>query len=322
MSDTQFQLEHSPPGVPDGEIGEEEVSERTASLWADAWRQLRSKPIFWVSISIITVFTVMAIAPQIFVAPSPATHDPFDCSLRDAEGEFQDRLPPSSEHWFGTDVQGCDYYVRVIYGARVSMVVGVAVTAIGALIGLVLGGIAGFWGGWTDNVISRITDVFFAFPFIVGAILLLSVIQGEGGRTLGDVVLVIGLFSWPTISRIFRGSVIQARGQEYVEAARALGASNRRILVRHVLPNAIAPAIVYATITLGVIISVEATLSFLGVGLQLPAISWGLMINTAQTRIAQSPHLLFFPGAALFLIIFAFILLGDAVRDALDPRTR
>lgn len=319
MSDTQFQLEHSPPSGP---IGEELESERTASLWGDAWIQLRRKPIFWVSMVIISIFTVMAIAPQLFVAPSPATHDPFECSLRDAEGGFQDRLPPSSQHWFGTDVQGCDYYVKVIHGARVSMIVGTGVTAIGGLIGLILGGIAGFWGKWYDNLISRIADVFFAFPFIVGAILILSVIQGEGGRTLFDVVLVIGIFSWPTLSRIFRASVIQARGQEYVEAARALGASNRRILLRHVMPNAIAPAIVYSTITLGVIISVEATLSFLGVGLQLPAISWGLMINTAQTRISQSPHLLLFPGAALFMIIFAFILLGDAVRDALDPRTR
>ena len=253
MSDTQFQLEHTPPVGP-VEGDEELVEERTASLWADAWRQLRRKPIFWISMVIITIFTVMAIAPGLFVAPSPATHDPFECSLRDADGEFQDRLPPSSEHWFGTDVPGCDYYVRVIHGARVSMIVGIGVTLIAVLIGLTLGGIAGFWGKWTDNLISRMVDIFFAFPFIVGAILLLSVIQGEGGRTLFHVVLVIGLFSWPTLSRIFRASVIQARGQEYVEAARALGASNRRILLRHVLPNAIAPAIVYATITIGVII--------------------------------------------------------------------
>ena len=210
MSDTQFQLEHSPPAGP---IGEELESERTASLWADAWRQLRRKPIFWVSIVIIAVFTVMAIAPGLFVAPSPATHDPFECSLRDPDGGFQDRLAPSSDHWFGTDVQGCDYYVRVIYGARVSMIVGIGVTFIAVLIGLTLGGIAGFWGRWTDNLISRIVDIFFAFPFIVGAILLLSVIQGEGGRTLFHVVLVIGLFSWPTLSRIFRASVIQARGR-------------------------------------------------------------------------------------------------------------
>jgi oligopeptide transport system permease protein len=303
----------------DPEYGEE----RAASLWGDAWRLLKRRVVFWIAVGLIALFTAMAIAPQMFVAPSPATHDPTECQLRNDEtGEFQDRLPPSRDHWFGTDVQGCDYYARVIYGARVSIVIGIGVTALAGVLGLILGGLAGFYGGAIDQGISRFVDVLFAIPFLVVAILFLNAIARPGSRHLGHVLLVLGVFGWPTLSRIFRASVIQERNQDYVEAARAIGASNRRILVRHILPNAIAPAIVYATIAIGGVIAAEATLSFLGVGLQLPAISWGLMINTAQTRILTDPHLLFFPGVALSLTVLGFLLLGDVVRDALDPRLR
>ncbi len=302
--------------------GDIEAIERAASLWSDAWRELRKRWIFWIAAGLIGLFTTMAAVPQVFVAPSPATHDPRECSLRAADGTFQDRLRPSSEHWFGTDLQGCDYYARVIYGARVSIVIGIGVIALAGLIGLALGGIAGFYGGWFDNLISRFVDVLFAIPFLVAAILFLNVIASDGGRGLGHVLLVLGVFGWPTISRLFRASVIQAKAQDYVEAARAVGASNMRILIRHILPNAIAPAIVYSTIAIGGVIAAEATLSFLGVGLQLPAISWGLMINNAQTRILTTPHLLIFPSIFLSLTVLGFLLLGDAVRDALDPRLR
>lgn len=302
--------------------GDVETLERAASLWGDAWRQLRKRWIFWMAAGLISLFTLMAIVPQVFVAPSPATHDPRECGLRAADGTFQDRLRPSSEHWFGTDLQGCDYFARVIHGARVSIVIGLGVTALAGLIGLTLGGIAGFYGGWFDNLISRFVDVLFAIPFLVAAILFLNVIATQGERNIGHLLLVLGVFGWPTLSRLFRASVIQAKSEDYVEAARAVGASNRRILVRHILPNAIAPVIVYATIAIGGVIAAEATLSFLGVGLTLPAISWGLMINAAQTRIITDPHLLLFPGIFLSLTVLGFLLLGDAVRDALDPRLR
>lgn len=302
--------------------GDVETIERAASLWGDAWRQLRRRWIFWIAAGLISLFTLMAIVPQVFVVPSPATHDPRDCGLRADDGTFQDRLRPSSEHWFGTDIQGCDYFARVVYGARVSIVIGVGVTLLAGLIGLTLGGIAGFYGGWFDNLISRFVDVLFAFPFLIAAILFLNVIAPPGGRKLHHVLLVLGVFGWPTLSRLFRASVIQAKAEDYVEAARALGAKNGRILVRHVLPNAIAPTIVYATIAIGGVIAAEATLSFLGVGLQLPSISWGLMISTAQTRLITDPHLLLFPGIFLSLTVLGFLLLGDAVRDALDPRLR
>ncbi len=297
--------------------------EKEAGLFSDAWKQVRRRKLFWVAALMIGLFTVMAIAPAIFTAPSPATHDPRECSLRNPEtGEFQDLLRPSTEHWFGTDIQGCDYYARVMHGARVSIIIGVGGTLILSMIALVLGGIAGFYGSWTDTLISRFVDVLFAFPFIIAAILFLNAIAAETGRTVWHVLIVIGIFGWPTLSRIFRGAVLQAKEKEYVEAARALGASNSRILFRHVFPNAIAPAIVYAMIGIGGIIGAEAALSFLGIGLQLPAISWGLMINNAQDRIITTPHLLLFPGVFLSLTVLGFLLLGDVVRDALDPRLR
>lgn len=306
------------------EAAPEEIiaQQREAGLFSDAWRDIRKRKVFWVAATIIGVFTLMAIAPGLFVAPSPATHDPTDCSLRNREtGEFQDLLTPSQDHWFGTDIQGCDYYARVIHGARVSIIVGIFGTAILLVIGLIAGGIAGYYGGAADTLISRFVDVLFAFPFLIAAILFLNSIAGSG-RTVWHVVLVIGVFGWPTLSRIFRGNVIQVKEKEYVESARALGASNMRILVKHVLPNAVAAAVVYAMIGIGVLIVAEAALSFLGVGLQLPAISWGLMINNAQDRILSTPHLLIFPGIFLSLTVLGFILLGDVVRDALDPRMR
>lgn len=297
--------------------------EHEAGLFSDAWKDVRRRKLFWVAAFLIGLFSVMAVVPRVFTAASPATQDPNACSLRNPEtGEFQDLLRPSNEHWFGTDIQGCDYYTRVIHGARVSIIIGIGGTIVIAAIGLVLGGISGFYGGATDMAISRFVDILFAFPFIIAAILFLNAVAPKTGRNVWHVLLVVGVFGWPTLSRIFRGAVLQAKEKEYVEAARALGATNNRILFRHVFPNAVAPAVVYAMTGVGGLIAAEAALSFLGVGLQLPAISWGLMINNAQDRILQTPHLLLFPGVFLSLTVLGFLLLGDVVRDALDPRTR
>jgi len=193
------------------------------------------------------------------------------------------------------------------------------VTVFAVIIAVILGSLAGYYGRFLDTIIARITDIWFAIPTILGGIVILSLLQERG---LWQVSLVLIVLGWPTMLRLLRSAVLSAKEQEYVDAARALGASDFRIITRHILPNAIAPVIVYATITVGVIISAEAALSFLGVGLQLPAISWGLMISVAQTRILQSPHLLLFPGAFLSLTVFSFILMGDALRDALDPKLR
>jgi len=286
---------------------------REASLWSDAWRQLRRNPLFVVSALIIIVFAVMAAYPQVFTSFYPGTADPRSCSLSNTVGR------PSASAWFGYDVQGCDYYANVIYGARVSMIIGLATAVFSGMIAIVLGSLAGYYGGMLDTIISRITDIFFAIPTILGAIVILNAI---GERGLFQVTLVLVTLGWMTMLRLMRSSTIERRDADFVDAARALGANTPRVIARHILPNALAPVIVYGTIFIGVAISVEASLSFLGAGLQLPAISWGLMINGSFTRILQAPHLLFFPGLFLSVLVLAFIVLGDALRDALDPRLR
>jgi oligopeptide transport system permease protein len=183
----------------------------------------------------------------------------------------------------------------------------------------VLGGLAGFFGGFWDSLLSRITDIFFAIPVVLGGLVLLSVVTSN---TVWPVIGFMVLLGWPQISRIARGSVITAKQNDYVQAARALGASNSRILLRHIAPNAIAPVIVVATIALGTYIALEATLSYLGVGLKPPTVSWGIDISAASPYIRNAPHMLLWPAGALAVTVLAFIMLGDAVRDALDPKLR
>lgn len=279
-----------------------------ASLWGDAWRQLRRNPFFVVSALFVLVFIVMAIAPQLFTGT-----DPRSCNLANSLQR------PSADHWFGFDLQGCDYYARVIYGARTSIAIGLLVTAGAALIAVIFGTTAGYYGGARDSVISRIADFVFALPFLLGAIVFLSVIERRG---ILEVAFVLIVFIWPTLTRLMRSSVIAARNNDYVAAARALGASDFRVMRKHILPNALAPVVVSATVLVGLVTAAEASLTFLGVGLQLPSISWGLQLSGARTRLLTDPHLLFFPGLFVALTVFAFVLMGDALRDALDPKLR
>jgi oligopeptide transport system permease protein len=283
---------------------------RQASLWRDAWLELRHNPLFVVSAVFVLLMLMIAIAPQLFTSA-----DPRDCSLTNS------LVRPSAQHWFGFDLQGCDYYARVMYGARASIVVGFTVTVASMLIAVVGGALAGYYGGPLDALIARVTDIVLAIPLFLGGIVILSAL---GRRNGGIVMVAISLIalSWPTMLRLMRSSVLSAKEQDYVSAARALGASDLRILTSHILPNAITPVSVYATIGVGIIIGLEATLSYLGIGLQLPAISWGLMISDAQERLLQAPHLLFFPAAFLSITVFAFILMGDALRDAFNPKLR
>lgn len=207
----------------------------------------------------------------------------------------------------------------MVYGARTSVTVGVCATLGVALLGSVLGGLAGFFGGGWDGILSRLTDIFFGIPVILGGLVLLSVVSST---TVWPVVGFMVLLGWPQISRIARGSVITAKQNDYVQAARALGASNSRLLLRHIAPNAVAPVIVVATIALGTFISLEATLSYLGAGLKPPTVSWGIDISSASPYIRNAPHMLLWPAGALAITVLAFIMLGDAVRDALDPKLR
>ncbi|MFD5186647.1 ABC transporter permease [Streptomyces sp. NPDC058357] len=283
-------------------------AEKPRSLWSDAWRDLRRNPVFIISALIILFLVVISIWPSLI-----ADQDPLDCNL----GKAQEGSQPG--HPFGFDGQGCDVYTRTVYGARNSVTVGVCATFGVTLFGGVLGGLAGFFGGWSDSILSRLTDVFFGIPVVLGGLVFLSVVTSS---TVWPVIGFIVLLGWPQIARIARGSVITAKQNDYVQAARALGASNTRMLLRHITPNAIAPVIVVATIALGTYISLEATLSFLGVGLKPPAVSWGIDISAASQYIRNAPHMLLWPAGALAVTVLAFIMLGDAVRDALDPKLR
>ncbi|MFD4947043.1 ABC transporter permease [Streptomyces sp. NPDC058239] len=292
------------PGGPEG-TG---PAEKPRSLWSDAWRDLRRNPVFIISALIILFLVIISIWPSLI-----ADQDPLNCNL----GKAQEGSQPG--HPFGFDGQGCDVYTRTVYGARNSVTVGVCSTLGVTLLGSLLGGLAGFYGGLSDSFLSRITDIFFGIPVVLGGLVFLSVVPSS---TVWPVIGFIVLLGWPQIARIARGSVITAKQNDYVQAARALGASNSRMMLRHIAPNAVAPVIVVATIALGTYISLEATLSFLGVGLKPPAVSWGIDISAAANYIRNAPHMLLWPAGALAITVLAFIMLGDAVRDALDPKLR
>jgi oligopeptide transport system permease protein len=294
-----------------GGAGTGSAGVRSASLWSDAWRSLRRNPLFVVASALLVVLTVMALFPQLFTDA-----DPRSCNLRNSRG-----APGTNGAWFGYDIQGCDYYANVIYGARVSMTIGVMVVGGALVVGVTLGALAGYYGGWFDSLVARLTDIAYGLPYILGAILVLNAFP-PGQRGLAEVALALIVLAWMTILRLLRSSVIAIKAGDYVQAARAQGASDWRIITRHILPNAIAPVLVYATIAIGGYIAAEATLSFLGIGLQPPSISWGLQINNARGFVRTSPHLLLFPSAFLSVTVLCFIMLGDALRDALDPKLR
>ncbi|HHT40205.1 MAG TPA: ABC transporter permease [Actinomyces sp.] len=280
-----------------------------SSMWGEAWKNLRKRPLFWISAFIIFVSVLLALFPSLFTSM-----DPKFCELsRSLEA-------PSAGHFFGFDRQGCDIYARTIYGARASVSVGIFTTIVVTLIGAVFGSLAGYFGGWLDAVLSRITDIVFAIPFLLAAIVVMQMFREH--RATWTVVVVLAVFGWPQIARITRGAVMSVKNEEFIAAAQALGESKWKILLRHILPNSAAPIIVYATVALGTFIVAEATLSFLGVGLPPDVVSWGGDINKAQVSLRTQPSVLFYPAGALALTVLSFIMMGDAVRDALDPKSR
>lgn len=302
--------ESARPQVTDGgDVGEER------SLASDAWRAMRRNPLFWVSASMISVFVLMAVFPQLFTSTDPT-----------AAVLAESRSRPGDGTWFGRDIQGYDIYARCIYGARASILVGLFTTLGTVIVGGTIGVLSGYLGGWTDTILSRIGDVFFAIPLLLGAIIfLVSLPEFFNDNYLLivlKVVFALVILGWPSIARLMRSSVIQVKPNDYVQAARALGASPARVVRSHVLPNALAPVIVVSTINLGAYIAAEATLSFLGIGLQPPTVSWGVDISSAIVGLRTTPHMLFFPSLFLSLAVLAFIMLGDVVRDALDPKNR
>ncbi|MBD8869765.1 ABC transporter permease [Nocardioides donggukensis] len=280
---------------------------KPSSLWGDARKRLMRSPVFIGSVLYLLVVTSMALFPRLWTSQTPDT-----CNIRNSRNS-----PELWDHPFGFNLLGCDYYAHAIYGARPSLAIAVLATASVVVIGGLLGLLSGFFGGWLDAILSRITDIFLSLPFLLGALVLLAIVSKRNILTISLALIVLG---WTVIARIMRGSVLEAKNLDYVHAARALGASNGRIMLKHILPNAVAPVVVYATILLGGFVAAEATLTFLGVGLQPPAASWGVMIAMHQIYFAQQPWLLLFPVGLLVGTVLSFILAGDVLRDALDPK--
>ena len=227
-------------------------------------------------------------------------------------------LAPSLEHPFGTDATGRDQLCRVIYGARVSLTVGVIATLISTAIGLVMGALAAFYGGIWDTIIMRLADMFLAIPYTLFVITMLAVI----GQGIQNVFIAIGILGWPSIARVFRSAILSVKENDYVDAARAMGASDLRIVARHIFPNSVASIVVYATMNVGGAILTESALSYLGMGVTPPTPSWGIMIQDGQTFLQTQPWLMIMPGLAILSTVLAFTLLGDGLRDALDVKMK
>lgn len=292
------------------------VTGGTASLWSDAWRALYRRVTFWVSAVILAFMGLIAAFPSLFTSRGPNG----GCDVGQAELRPKSWNPfAGGRHPLGTDIHGCDYWAQIVHGTRPPIVVGFVVTGIALFLAIVLGSLSGYYGRLLDAFLSRITDIFFGLPLLLGALVILTAFPSHGMFTES---FVLGLLWWPTMTRLMRGQVLSVRDADYVQAARMLGARDLRIMTRHILPNAVAPVFVYAMLNVGVVIGYEATLDYLGVGLRYPTVSWGLQLSQAQEVLTDHPHLLIYPVVFLTATVLSFLLLGDAVRDALDPKLR
>jgi ABC-type dipeptide/oligopeptide/nickel transport system permease subunit len=299
----------TPPDIATAPV---EAAPATRTLWGDAWRRLRRNKLAIAGLVWIVFVVLMTSTADLWIPPFFGDPLAVDTTLG------ANLAPPSAEHPFGTDKLGRDVFARVVYGARVSLTVGVIAVSISLFIGLILGALSGYYGGLIDTLVMRAADVFFAFPYILFAIALIAVL----GPSYRNVFIAIGILGWPSISRVFRSSILSVKETEYVDAARAMGASDMRIMFRHIMPNAIAPIIVYGTMSVGGAIITEAALSFLGMGVQPPTPSWGLMLSDAKSLMFAAPWLTIWPGFAILTTVLAFVLMGDGLRDALDVKMK
>jgi peptide/nickel transport system permease protein len=270
-----------------------------------AWKKLRANVPALIGTGIVVFFVLLAVLAPVLPIPSPTATD---------WGKI--RLAPSAMHWLGTDEIGRDILSRMIWGARASLLAGVVSVAIAVLVGVPFGLIAGYFGGWTDSIIARITDALLAMPFLILAIALAAFL----GASLTNAMIAIGLSAVPVFIRLTRGQVLSVKTEDYVEGARAIGLGHLAIMAVYILPNVIPPILVQATLTVATAIIAEASLSFLGLGQQPPSPSWGSMLNTAKNFLSQAPWMAVWPGVAIFLVVMGFNLMGDGLRDALDPR--
>lgn len=278
------------------------------------WRRgltsfIRHKPLAAFGGFVVILLILCALFPALF-----ATHAPDTQVLMDR------KAGPSTEHWFGTDQLGRDLYSRIIYGARTSIVIGFGVVAVSAVIATVLGVVSGYFGGWFDILVQRLVDIGISLPGLIFIILVVTSLQQV--PVLTRIILSVGFLVSLGSSRVVRGATISTRQNPYVEAARIIGASDPRIIARHVLPNVFPVIIISASIQIGGAVLIESSLSFLGYGVQPPTASWGRMLNEAREELVKSPHLAVFPGLAIFFAVYSFNMLGDGLRDVLDPRMR
>ncbi len=280
---------------------------RSFSAWYTFYRKLRKNRAALIGGYLILFFVIVSI-----VGPFLTVHDPFkvDFSIK--------LLSPSNTHWFGTDHNGRDIFTRIIHGMSITLYVGFTSVFVGALIGVPLGIFSGYYGKMLDTVIMRCIDVLLAFPGILLAIALVSVLGGS----ITNVIIAVGIFSVPAFARIVRGSTMAVRKLEYIDAVRALGASDLRIIFRHILPNIVSPIIVQATIRIAIAILIASGLSFLGLGAQPPEPEWGAMLSQGRSYMFDHPHVALFPGLAIVVVVLAFNIFGDGLRDAYDPKAK
>ena len=283
----------------------EDLTSRT--LYQDAWRRLKKNKLAVASLIVIGLIVLVAI-----FAPLLAPYDPYETDV------FNKLQPPSKEHIMGTDSIGRDVFSRIIYGTRVSLLVGVVCEAIAVPIGVILGCIAGYYGGWADTIISRLIEVLGSFPFIIFALCIMFLI----GPGVLNIFVALGAIGWLGHARQIRAAVIQLKNSEFIEAAKTSGASDFKIIFKHLIPNCLSTVIVVATIDIPGDIMYEATLSYIGLGIQPPEPSWGSMIAEAQNFLRQIPTFSIFPGLAIMIVVLAFNTFGDGLRDALDPKLK
>ena len=282
------------------------VSEAVRTPWSEFWRKFRKQKVALVAAAFVALLVVAAIGAPWIV--------PYD-----AENFFDyDRLnaPPSLAHWFGVDALGRDIFSRILMGARISLAAGFISVAAGALVGTLLGLLAGYYEGWWDRVIMRICDVLFAFPGILLAIGIVAILGGG----MANVIVAVAVFSVPTFARLVRGNTLALKHLTFIEAARSIGASDWTIIARHIFPGTVSAVVVYFSLRIGTSIITAASLSFLGMGAQPPTPEWGAMLDAARSDMLVAPHEAIFPALAIFFTVLAFNLLGDGLRDALDPK--
>jgi len=301
MPDTDVDIGPAPPPAAADPMGAAERALTTRQL---AWRRFRRHKLAMASAVVLILLALVAIFAK-YVTP-------YGFREIDLASFYKG---PSLKHWFGTDVLGRDEFTRVIYGGRISLSVGLAVALVAGFVGAIVGGLAGFYGGWIDNLMMRVTDLFLSIPFLV----ILIIASQALGTSTWDIIIILSLFFWMGDARIVRGMFLSLKEKEFVEAAKASGAKNRRIIFYHILPNVTGPIVVNLTLLVAVAILTESSLSFLGFGIQPPTPSWGNLLSDAQSAIFTAQWLVYFPGLFILLTVLCVNFLGDGLRDALDP---